>query len=178
MSLWSIESQCVGRLMWRLHELDPLRTIAALRLYVEANRLHLHQWLDTEQNNLVAELASQELNDIGYYTQTTASVERKIKVLIPTVAPSLVEIPGCGPLLAAKIVGETAEVNRFSSGDAFARYAGVGPVPHWSGRMPRRRRCNDLHPPSASPSLGPRSLLEDRAAVALTVRASRSATRC
>jgi hypothetical protein len=39
-----------------------------------------------------------------------------------------------GPLLAAKIVGEAADVNRFVSADAFARYAGVGPVPLWSGR--------------------------------------------
>jgi hypothetical protein len=31
--------------------------------------------------------------------------------------------------LAAKILGETADVNRFGSEDAFARYAGVGPVP-------------------------------------------------
>jgi hypothetical protein len=42
--------------------------------------------------------------------------------------------------LAAKILGETADVNRFGSEDAFARYAGVGPVPRWSGRSEGRMR--------------------------------------
>ncbi|WP_397495598.1 transposase [Rhodococcus sp. KBS0724] len=37
-------------------------------------------------------------------------------------APSLLAIPGCGALTAAKIIGETAQVGRFHSKDAFARH--------------------------------------------------------
>jgi len=40
----------------------------------------------------------------------------------------------------AKLVGETAGVSRFRSEAAFARYAGVAPVPHWSGRTRVRLR--------------------------------------
>nr|MDA8342189.1 transposase [Actinomycetota bacterium] len=46
-------------------------------------------------------------------------------------APSLLEIPGCGTLTAAKILGETADVRRFKSKDAYARFSGTAPVPVW-----------------------------------------------
>ena len=46
-------------------------------------------------------------------------------------APSLLAIPGCGPLIAAKLVGETARVDRFHSKDAFARHNGTAPLPVW-----------------------------------------------
>jgi transposase len=52
---------------------------------------------------------------------------------IKRIAPSLLALPGCGPLVAAKIVGETADVTRFPNESAFARFAGVGPIPMWSG---------------------------------------------
>lgn len=130
----------VHRLVWRLHELDPSHKIVAPRLYVDANRAQLHRWLNTQRDSLVADLASDELADIGYLTQVAVELERKIKAMIPTAAPSLLEIRGCGPLLAAKILGETADVNRFGSEDAFARYVGVGPVPRWSGRSEGRMR--------------------------------------
>lgn len=44
---------------------------------------------------------------------------------VTIVAPSLLAIVGCGRLTAAKIVGETAQVDGFRSKDAFAR-AGLG----------------------------------------------------
>jgi transposase len=52
-------------------------------------------------------------------------------------------MPGVGPLSAAKIVAETADVKRFlTKGEAaFARYAGTAPVPNWSGgQTPTSRR--------------------------------------
>ena len=49
-------------------------------------------------------------------------------------------MPGCGALTAAKIVGETAGVTRFSSEACFARHAGVAPIPVWSGNTAGRVR--------------------------------------
>jgi transposase len=48
-------------------------------------------------------------------------------------------IVGCGPLTAAKIVGETAQVRRFRSKDAFARLNGTAPLPVWSSNKQRHR---------------------------------------
>jgi transposase len=48
-------------------------------------------------------------------------------------------IVGCGPLTAAKIVGETGQVRRFRSKDAFARLNGTAPLPVWSSNKQRHR---------------------------------------
>ena len=53
--------------------------------------------------------------------------------------PQLLELPGCGPLSAAKIVGETARPGRFRSEACFAMHAGVAPIPASSGRRDRHR---------------------------------------
>ena len=57
-----------------------------------------------------------------------------------TVAPALLAMPGCGELTAAKLVGEAAGVTRFKSEAAFARHAGVAPIPVWSGNTAGRVR--------------------------------------
>ena len=53
--------------------------------------------------------------------------------------PTLLALPGCGPLTAAKLVGETAGIGRFRSPAAFARHNGSAPVPVWSGNSGRHR---------------------------------------
>lgn len=48
-------------------------------------------------------------------------------------------IPGVGPLVAAKILGETRDVRHYASAAAFAAHAGVAPVPASSGNTQRHR---------------------------------------
>jgi len=60
-------------------------------------------------------------------------------LLVIRLAPSLLAIPGCGPLTAAKIVGETAGVRRFRSKAAYARWNGTAPQPVWTGNTTRYR---------------------------------------
>ena len=43
------------------------------------------------------------------------------------------------PLTAAKILGETADVQRFRSRHAYARHNGTAPLPVWSGNRERHR---------------------------------------
>ena len=54
-------------------------------------------------------------------------------------APALLAIPGCGALTAAKILGETAGVDRFKSKDAYARHNGTAATPVWSSNKTRHR---------------------------------------
>jgi transposase len=51
----------------------------------------------------------------------------------------LLELCGCATLTAAKIVGETAGVERFRSRHAFARHNGTAPIPVWSSNRERHR---------------------------------------
>ena len=49
-------------------------------------------------------------------------------------AARLTGLPGCAALTAAKIVGETARIDRFTDEAKYAMHAGVAPIPVWSGR--------------------------------------------
>ena len=64
---------------------------------------------------------------------------REISQLVDELCPQLVAEPGCGPLTAAKLVGEIAGADRFSTDAKLARAAGVAPIPVSSGRTDRHR---------------------------------------
>jgi transposase len=86
-----------------------------------------------------ARLARDILGRVRDLTTAIRSLEREIEVLVAALAPTLLALPGCGPLTAAKIVGEAAGMTRFRSKEAFARHNGSAPVPVWSGNVARFR---------------------------------------
>jgi transposase len=51
------------------------------------------------------------------------------------------ELPVCAGLTGAKLVGEAADITRFSTRDAYALFAGTAPIPVWTGN-PTRFRLN------------------------------------
>jgi transposase len=54
-------------------------------------------------------------------------------------AHPLLDLPGAGVLVTAKLVGEVGDIGRFRSSDAFAALAGVAPIPASSGQTQRMR---------------------------------------
>jgi transposase len=129
----------INRLRWRVHELDPERAPKSGSLDSARHRNILGDWLDTVVG-LVAELARDELADITRLTQAIDILAKRIGERVREVAPALLAVPGCGELTAAKLVGEAAGVTRFKSEAAFARHAGVAPIPVWSGNTAGRVR--------------------------------------
>lgn len=129
----------INRLLWRVHELDPERAPKPRSLDLAKHRGLLGAWLDT-QPGIVAELARDELADIARLTETINALAKRIGERVRAVAPVLLALPGCGELTAAKLVGEAAGVTRFKSEAAFARHAGVAPIPVWSGNTRGRVR--------------------------------------
>ena len=129
----------INRLRWRIHELDPERAPKPASLDLAKHRGVLAAWLDTI-SGLVAELARDELADITRLTETINALTKRIGDRVRRVAPALLALPGCGELTAAKLVGEAAGVSRFKSEAAFARHAGVAPIPVWSGNTAGRVR--------------------------------------
>lgn len=87
----------------------------------------------------VARFARDLLARIVELSATIGALEREIEVLVRTSAPTLLGLPGCGALTAAKIIGEAAGISRFRSKEAFARHNGSAPVPVWSGNVVRHR---------------------------------------
>jgi transposase len=129
----------INRLRWRVHELDPERAPQPRSLDLAKHRGMLRTWLETVPG-LVAELARDELADITRLTESINALAKRIGDRVRQVAPALLALPGCGELTAAKLVGEAAGVNRFKSEAAFARHAGVDPIPVWSGNTAGRVR--------------------------------------
>lgn len=129
----------INRLLWRVHELDPERAPKPRSLDLAKHRTLLGRWLAT-QPGLLAELAYDELADITRLTETINALAKRIEDRVRQVAPALLALPGCGALTAAKLVGEAAGVTRFKNEAAFARHAGVAPIPVWSGNTVGRVR--------------------------------------
>jgi transposase len=129
----------INRLLWRVHELDPewAPPKAALDRHVHQQRLADRL---AGVSGIVAELARDELDDVIALTERINQLEQRLTGLTAQAAPSLLAMPGVGVLTAAKIVGEAAGVARFKSEAAFARHAGIAPIPVWSGNTAGRVR--------------------------------------
>jgi transposase len=72
-------------------------------------------------------------------TSAINTLEREIRARTESLAPALLALAGCGPLMAAKLLGETGSVERFHSRAAFAAHNGTAPIPVWSGNIVRHR---------------------------------------
>jgi transposase len=129
-----------NRLRWRLHELEPGYDPPAgsLNRYQTLDRIE--QLLDPHPG-VVAEVARREVTRIRQLTQEANQLERDITRRVTDLAPSLLAIPGCGALTAAKLIGEAADITRFTNRDAYAMWAGAAPIPVWSAN-PNRFRLN------------------------------------
>lgn len=92
-----------------------------------------------DRPEFVARFARDTLTRVVELSTAIRDLEHEIAGRVRPLAPALLELAGCGPLTAAKIVGETAGIDRFRSKAAFARHNGTAPVPVWSGNHVRHR---------------------------------------
>ena len=127
-----------NRLRWRLHELDPGYDPPAGSLNRYKTLDEIDQLL-TAHTSMVAELGRREVARIRELTREANQLEGDIGRRVEELVPSLLEIPGCGGLTAAKLVGEAADISRFKSRDAYAMWAGTAPIPVWSANNQRFR---------------------------------------
>jgi transposase len=131
-------TRVMNRLRWHLHELDPGNEPAPRsldrRLVLDALARQL-----AGDRRTVARLALLLVERLRALAAEINALEREIGALVARRAPNLLALLGCGPLTAAKLVGETAGIDRFHSRAAFAMHNGTAPVPVWSGNTERFR---------------------------------------
>lgn len=84
-----------------------------------------------------AELARDRLARLDRLSREVREFERRIEGLVAD--HPLRQLWGAGPLVTAKLIGETGDISRFRSADAFAMLAGVAPIPASSGQTNRMR---------------------------------------
>jgi transposase len=120
--------RCQQRLRWHLHELDPtLRLpLGALDRMVWLDRLR--RQLSRRQQTTQVRIARELLSRCRSLTRSILELDRELQTQTATIAPRLLELPGCGALTAAKLLCEIGPVDRFRSDSQLARHAGVAPL--------------------------------------------------
>lgn len=109
-----------SQVRWYLHELDPDLVIHFRGLKRHCVVVALFEALE-RFDGVVARLARNLLTRCDELNHQINALEAELRQLVRDIAPRLLEIPGCGVLSAAVIVGETAGVERFRDKDACAR---------------------------------------------------------
>ena len=131
--------RCQQRLRWHLHELDPA-------LVVPLGALDRSVWLDRlgrqlarrEQSTQVR-IARELVGRCKTLTRSITELERELQTHTQMLAPRLLQLAGCGPLSAAKLLCEIGPIGRFRSDAQLARHAGVAPLDTSSGKHQRHR---------------------------------------
>jgi transposase len=72
-------------------------------------------------------------------TEEAAELEREILNHVRALVPELLDEPGVGPIVAAQLIVTWSHHGRVTSEAAFARLAGVAPLPASSGQTTRHR---------------------------------------
>jgi transposase len=138
-ALVGTRTRTINSLLWRVHELDPERAPKPRSLDLVKNQQALRAWL-TSLEGMVAEMAVDELDDVIALTVRIKAFDKRIRALARRDLPRLLTVPGCAELTAAKLLGESAGITRFTNEARFARHGGLAPIPVWSGATVGRVR--------------------------------------
>jgi len=137
--LVSERRRCQQRLRWHVHELDP-------SLHIPLGALDRKIWLDRLGRQLARheqttqlQIARDLLGRCRTLTRQVGALDRELQACTETIAPRLLELAGCGPLSAAKLLCEIGPIERFRSDAQLARHAGVAPLDASSGKQQRHR---------------------------------------
>lgn len=115
----------------RLQPLGRARLVAACaRLRVRAD--------DAEQAAFVMAVRGLARR-ISQLDQEAATLERELEQRIVLINPTLLERHGIGPIIAAQLLVSWSQPGRIRTEAAFARLAGVAPIPASSGQTTRHR---------------------------------------
>src|SRR4051812_19632961 len=142
-------------LQWHLHDLWPELQLPSSSLFHGNWGPRIARRLSRAEQTMRVRIARDELRRIRELSQTIKALEAEIADLVAQIAPHLLSEPGFGPLTAAKLVGEVAGAQRFSSDAKLARAAGVAPIPVSSGKTNRHRLDRGGDPPD-QPRAAPR----------------------
>lgn len=133
-------TRTLSRLHVLLAELHPggaTRQLTAARAAVLLCRTHPITPVDLERKRIAREL----LADVRRLDRQVKTASQAIGTAVGDHGTTLTQVYGIGPILAAKLVGQTGDITRFPDRDHFASYTGTAPIEASSGDV-RRHRLN------------------------------------
>ena len=117
---------------------QELRGLPTGRLLARCSRLRRSSTAETDE--LATRLVLRSLaRRIQAATVEAAELEQEILAHLRALAPQLLDEPGVGPIVAAQLIVAWSHHGRVRSEAAFARLAGVAPIPASSGQTTRHR---------------------------------------
>jgi transposase len=117
---------------------EELRGLPVQRLLDRCSRLRRSSSAGADE--LATRLVLRSLaRRIETATSEAAELEREIVAHVRALAPQLLDEPGVGPIVAAQLIVAWSHHGRLRSEAAFARLAGVAPIPASSGQTRRHR---------------------------------------
>lgn len=127
------------RLRWYLHEIDPEIRPAPATLKITSHLDRLARKLAKLEPTRVVEISQELIRHIKDLVRRCNQLRTELGRLVRRRCPALLSIPGCGVLMAARILAEVDDVHRFPSDRQLATYCGVAPLDASSGRQQRHR---------------------------------------
>ena len=129
----------IKRLRWNCHDLE-------VGLDLPPRVLTRGVWLDRLADALHSlpestrrRIALDQTRRCAELTEDIRALEREIRAHMRSLAPELMEVPGCSALSAAQLIGQVAGAARFRSEAAFAMHVGTAPLAVSSGKCERYR---------------------------------------
>jgi transposase len=117
---------------------EQLRRLPAGRLLVRRSRCRRSSACTPDE--LASRLVLRSLaRRVEAATSEAAELEREIHAHLRALPPRLLDLPGIGPIVAAQLIVTWSHHRRLRSAAAFARRAGVAPIPASSGQTTQHR---------------------------------------
>jgi transposase len=132
-------TRMINELRWQLHDLWPDWEIPKRVLIRPTWQIKIANRLRQAETTVQVQIARDMIARIRELTTTITQLYEQLADLVTQVAPHLLAEQGLGVLIAAKLIGEIAGIDRFTSDAQLARVSGCAPIPVSSGRTDRHR---------------------------------------
>jgi transposase len=134
-------TRTVNRLRWHLLELCP-----ELERSLKPGAFNQARLLDRVDRRLqklpadaLVRVAREQAAHLRRLNRRIEQLKRELLELVRAHRPQLLAETGCGPLVAAILIGRTAGAERFRTDASFARQSGTAPIPCSSGQRTQHR---------------------------------------
>jgi transposase len=84
-------------------------------------------------------LAIEQLTDLVTIDQKIKALSKELGAMVRASGSSLMDLPGVGPIVAARVLADVGDVTRFADRNRFASWTGTAPIEASSGEIVRHR---------------------------------------
>src|SRR4051812_38102312 len=125
--------------------------VPARRLDRAAQLERVARWLARREQEVHVRVARELVARYRSLTRPIVELDAELEQRTAQTAPALLELPGCRPLTAAKLLAEIGPIDRFQTDAQLARHSGVAPLEASSGRVQRHRLDRGGNPQIKAP---------------------------